>query len=314
MKKTVKKMIAASTLLFTGMHIINQYIDTSNTPITPSKNDKTFLWKDMKINYTEKGAANTPALLLLHNLTPSSSKEEWHKIDDTLSQHYHIYELDLPGCGKSAKPSITYINYIYVQLISDFINNVIKEKTNICAAAYSSSFSFMTARMNPDIINKIIIINPTSISELVKPLTTKGKLKDKILGLPVAGTFIYNCIMNKSEIEDTYKCLYYYNEKNVLPSDVAVSYYNAHFDRSNGKYLFGSMLANYTNINIIHALPMLKNDIYLITNRKHTPLIQEYKKYNERIHTIYVSNCRLLPQLEIPATISEKIIQVMSDI
>lgn len=311
MKKAVKKMIAATTLLFTGMHFINQYIDTSNTPVILSKNDKVYQWKDLKINYTEKGNKTAPVLLLLHNLTPSSSKEEWYKIDKTLAQDYHIYELDLPGCGKSDKPDITYINYIFVQLISDFIKEIIREKANICAAAFSSSFSLMTARMNPDLIDKIIIINPTSINDLIRPLTTQGKIKDHVLGLPIIGTFLYNCLQSKSLIEDHYISHYYYNKKNVLPKEIDISYYNAHFNQSRGKYLFGSILANYTNINIIHALPMIKNEIYLITNGKHTSLVHEYKQYNDKIHAIYVSNCRLLPQLEIPATIAEKIKQIL---
>lgn len=311
MKKTIKKIITASSLLITGMHFMNQYIDTSNTPVIPSGNDKTFYWKDMKLNYTEKGSENSPALLLLHNLYPSSSKEEWYRIDDTLSKYFHIFELDLPGCGKSEKLNITYTNYMFVQIVADFIKKVINKKTNICAAAFSSSFTLMTARMNPDIIDKIILINPTSINNLVRPVTASGKMKEKIIEIPVVGTFIYNCIFCKSGIKNDYKYLYFHNEKNVLDKNTDISYYNAHFGHSNGKYLFASILGNYTNINIIHALPTIKNEIYLISNGNHRSLIQEYRKYNKNIHAIYVSNCRLLPQLEIPETIISKIKQTL---
>ncbi|MCI9020622.1 MAG: alpha/beta fold hydrolase [Eubacterium sp.] len=312
MKKTVKKIITSSALLLTGMHFINQYIDTSLTPASPSKNDKSYTWKDMNINYAEKGDLSSAPLLLLHNLQPSFSKEEWCRIDNELSKYFHVFELDLPGCGKSDKPNITYINYMFVQLISDFIKEVIQEKTHICASALSGSFSLMAVRMNPALIDKLILINPSSISELVKPVTSTGKLKENIANLPVIGTFLYNCVMSKSSLEDDYKYIYFYNDKNVLSNTVDISYYNAHFHHSNGKYLYGSILANYTNINIIHALPLIKNDIYIISNGKRTPVTQEYKKYNERIHTVCVSNCRLLPQLEIPETIANKIIHICS--
>lgn len=311
MNKSIKKIITTSTLLVTGMYSINQYIDTCLSPVISAKNDKTYLWKDMHIIYSEKGEKNHPVLLLLHNLYPSSSKEEWYRIDDHLAEKYHIFELDLPGCGNSDKQNITYINYMYVQIITDFIKEIIGEKTNICATAFSSSFTIMAARIRPDLINKIILINPTSIEELVKPVTKESCFLEKIFSLPVIGTFLYNCIMSKSSITDDYKYTYFYNEHNVPIKAVEISYYNAHYLHSNGKYLLGSIIGNYTNINIIHALPKINNDIYLIGNGKHKPVIQSYKKYSPYVHGIYVSNCRLLPQLEIPNTIIEKINKII---
>ena len=50
------------------------------------------------------------------------------KVIDKLAENHAVYALDLLGCGRSEKPKITYTNYLYVQLISDFIKNVIHEK------------------------------------------------------------------------------------------------------------------------------------------------------------------------------------------
>lgn len=307
MKKTAKKMITASTLLLTGLYTINRFIEANLTPVTPTKNEKTFIWKNTNIKYMEKGISTNPPLLLIHNLYPSSSKEEWYQMDDLLAKDFHIYELDLPGCGKSDKPKQTYVNYMYVQFISDFIKEIIKEKTNICTAALSSSFTFMAARFNPDIIGKIIVINPTSIGELVAPITKQSELKRRILELPIIGTSLYNFRMSKSMIMDDYKYVYFYNDKNVTSKSVDISYFSAHYKNSNGKYLLSSMIGNYTNINIIHALSKIENEIYLIGSVNYKSIIQEYIKYNNHINAFYVSNCRLLPQLEIPKTMVEKI-------
>ncbi len=312
MFKSVKKVAITTTLMLTGMKLFNVYTEQTLTSVTPSSNDKIFLWKEMKINYAEKGTPGRPALLLLHNLDPASSKEEWNRIDHILSQHFHIYELDLPGCGKSDKPNIIYINYMYVQMIGDFIKNIIGEKTNICAVAYSGSYTFMTARFYPDLIDKIIVISPPAIDLLIKPGTKKAKLLEKTFQLPIAGTFLYNCIMSKENIFDHYACSYFYNEHNISEQAIDLSYFNAHYNQSNGKYLLASIHNNYTNINIIHALPKINHEIYLITNRNKKHICTEYKRYDKDIHTIYISNCRMLPHMEIPETVAEKLLSIFS--
>ncbi len=310
MNKAMKNITVASTILLAGMHALNYITDQCLIPVTSSKDNKIFHWRNLTIHYSEKGNAKNPALLLLHNLDPASSKEEWYRIDRELSEHFHIYELDLPGCGKSDKPNIIYINYMYVQLINDFINQIINKKTTICATAYSCSFTLMAARIYPEMIDKIIIISPPAIDTFVKQAETKEKLIDKMLSIPIIGTFSYNCIMTKENILDRNTYDYFYNKVNIPDRYLDISYYNAHYNHSNGKYLYGSIVSNYTNINLIHALPKIKHKIYLISHKDDKTICQEYIKYNPSIQAIYVSNCRKLPQLEIPETIRDQIYRI----
>ena len=51
-----------------------------------------------------------------------------------------VYTIDLLGFGRSEKPNLTYTNYLYVQLVTDFIQNIIGEKTDIIASNESISF------------------------------------------------------------------------------------------------------------------------------------------------------------------------------
>lgn len=310
MNKAIKHISVASTLLLAGMHAFNLITDQCLIPVTSTKNNKTFQWRSLHINYSEKGNENNPALLLLHNLSPSSSQEEWYRTDDSLADRFHIFKIDLPGCGRSDKPNIIYINYMYVQLINDFIKEVIKKKTILCATEYASSATLMAARIYPEMIDKVILISPPPIDELIKPAAKKEKITDKILATPIIGTFLYNCIMNKENILDQYTYDYFYNKINIPEKALDIAYFNAHYNHSNGRYLYGSILSNYTNINIIHALPKIQRAVYFISHEHRKPICQEYKKYNPAIHEIYVKNCRKLPQLEIPETICQHICDI----
>ena len=51
MYKSVKKVAITTTLLLTGMKLFNVYTEQTLTPVTPSGNDKIFLWKDMENSF-----------------------------------------------------------------------------------------------------------------------------------------------------------------------------------------------------------------------------------------------------------------------
>ena len=55
--------------------------------------------------------------------------------------------MDLLGCGCSDRPKITYTNFLYVQLITDFIKAVIKQPTDVLTSGLSGSFAVMACKM-----------------------------------------------------------------------------------------------------------------------------------------------------------------------
>ena len=74
--------------------------------------------------------------------------------------------IDLPGCGRSDKLNITYTNYMFVQLVQDFIKHVIGEKSSIIATGESCSFVVGACQTDPSLIDEMIFVNPKDIKEL----------------------------------------------------------------------------------------------------------------------------------------------------
>ena len=104
-------------------------------------NDKFFEWRFGNIYYTKKGTGSP--VLLIHDTLPGASGYEWNKIENELASEHTVYTIDLLGCGRSDKPGITYTNFVYVQMICDFIRKVIGEKTDVIASGFSGSFVTM---------------------------------------------------------------------------------------------------------------------------------------------------------------------------
>ena len=80
--------------------------------------------------------------MLVHDLEPASSSYEWHEVRKRLAKNHTVYTIDLLGFGRSEKPNLTYTNYLYVQLLSDFIKSEIGHRTDILATGDAASCSY----------------------------------------------------------------------------------------------------------------------------------------------------------------------------
>lgn len=272
-----------------------------------SKNSNYYSWRFGKTFYTIQGEGSP--ILLIHELNPNSSDTEWKRITDKLSRKHTVYTIDLLGCGRSDKPKIIYTTYLYVQLIHDFIKNVIKNKTNIIATSTSSNIAIMSCYLDNTLFDKILLINPESFSSFKRIPTFKLKALKHILNLPILGTFIYNIITSKFYIKKLFKNKYYYLKRNIKTK--YINYYNeaSHLNGANARFLYSSIKTNYTKTNSINALKSINNSIYIIMGQYEkyaNKTISEYTNTNLAIEYSIIKNSAHLPQLEQP----EKILSI----
>lgn len=303
MKKNVRHFILLSILAAGTVHFINRFIEATAEMknILKSENGNYYDWKNGKIYYTKRG--NGSPVLLLHGLDPIHSSCEWHKLIKQLEKHHTVYSIDLLGCGRSEKPYLTYTNYIYVQLLTDFIQNIIGEKTTVITSENSISFAVLANTMNKDIIHKIIAINPPELSDFLRTPDRFSFVKKILIESPIIGTFLYNLHMSSNNITKKFRNDYFARPQLVSSKLVDISYEASHMDKSRGKYLLASMESCYTENNITHALKTLDIPLCIIQSREiknYAAKIDAYCHKSKYIETAYLSNCKILPQLETP--------------
>lgn len=314
MKKNKHKLLTAGILLSlaTGIiYVINRIVFATATlkNLLKSSADNYYEWRFGKIYYRKKGHG-TP-VLLIHDLNVYSSAYEWNKVIDELAKTRTVYAVDLLGCGRSEKPRITYTNYLYVQLITDFIKNVIGEKTDVVANGYSGSFSVLAGYSDTDYINKLILINPPSLASLNRIPSKRSKLHKFILELPVFGTLIYNIRTCQSNIQLLFTEKYLYNPFSVTPEMIDTYYEASHRSFSSSKFLLSSLVSGYTNNSINHALSEMNQSITVLSceGEKESEKIAEfYITCNPAIETSTLKNAKHLPQLETP----EKFVELLN--
>lgn len=294
--------LAALTTIAAGIvHISNRVIVASSQlkEMLDFSNHNYYNWRFGKIYYTKKGSGSP--LLLIHDTMPGGSGYEWSRVEDQLALEHTVYTIDLLGCGRSEKAGITYTNFLFVQIICDFIKNVIKEKTDIIASGFSCSFVTTAAAYDKENINKIMFINPVSLVSLSKAPTQKDKIFKFLVEIPVFGTLIYHIIVSRETISDLFLDNLYYNPFHA-DRDIMDAYYEAaHRGGYYAKYLYSSQSAKYMNINIRHALESLDNSIYIVEGEDEpngNSIVDDYRRINPAIETAVISCSKHFPHIE----------------
>lgn len=308
MRQKGKTIIVLTGLVTASIHIINriEYSVATVKNVLACSDNNYYEWRFGKIRYTKKGTGSP--LLLLHDLSVGCSSYEFNKLIDSLSKNHEVYALDFLGYGLSDKPNITFTNFLYVQLITDFIKNVIGKKTDVIATGDSCPIAVMTCHNNPEVFGKLIFFNPQSLYQLNQIPSKQTKLLKLLIETPILGTFVYNMLTTKSSFEKTFREKYFSNPYHIEEKDILAYFEAAHISDYNSKYAFASWLGRYININILHALKEINHSIYIIAGEdkedNHT-IVENYTYYNSAIESIFISGTKQLPHLEKPKKVLE---------
>lgn len=312
MKKRTKLFLFAVGTTVTSIYVYNKFIEqtASKSNLLKDTNGEYYSWKHGNVYYTKSGSGSP--LLLIHDIHSSASSEEWRKLIRRFEKKHTVYTLDLLGCGRSDKPAMEYTNYLYVQLITSFVKDIIQEKTTVVATNMSASFVILANHIDTTLFEKIVLINPISLEELDAKPDKLSKLKKTLIELPFIGTYIYNIMHNSRRIDESFRTEYYERPQLISSTMEDIYYEAAHLDGSNGRYLYASTIGNYMNNGILHALKSLTTPTLIIGSRelkKYSLALDDYHKENSSIEIVKLTNGNLYPHMEVP----EKVYSVIED-
>lgn len=265
MKKKMTILVTLVTLVCLKIFAINKLIArfASMSGLLNDFGGNYYSWRFGRLFYKKSGKGSP--VLLIHDLNPLASGREWEGIASKLSENHTVYVLDLLGCGRSEKPELTYTNFFYVQMITDFIDAIIGEKTDIIASKSSSTSVIMACCNEHATINKVILVNPCSLTSLAKAPSTRSKILMGIIRLPLIGTLLYNILFCKNNIRKTIAEDLHVSKQDVSESYLTTCYEASHIGHFGGKFLFSSIIGNYLNANLYHCLKNINQSIYIIT-------------------------------------------------
>ncbi len=312
MKKSTKCVLFTLGVSATAIYTYNKFIEktASEKNLLSDKDGAYYEWKYGNVFYSKYGSGSP--VLLIHDANSAASSIEWNKVITKLAKNHTVYAIDLLGCGRSDKPALEYTNYLYVQMIQGFISDVIQEKVSIIASNISASFVIMANHIDDSLIGKIVLINPASLKQLDTIPDDVSKAKKTIIQLPFVGTFVYNIMNNMQHIDEAFRTRYVSKPQLISSSMEDIYYEAAHKNGSNGRFLYSSLLGNYVNNSITHAVKSISTPTLIIGSvemKRYALALDDYHKVNENIDIVRITNGSLYPHMEIP----EKITSLIED-
>ena len=301
-------LLKLTTITSVLIAIYNQFIiynASEKKRLARSTNKKIYRSNKGNIFYTLHGEGSP--ILLIHDLTAGGSGYEWNRIEKELAEKHTVYTIDLPGCGRSEKKKQIYTNDYYVQLLNDFITNVIRRRTDIIASGYSGSIALAINKNNKKHIKKIILINPCNLKKYTKKPSNKDIIFYYVLLTPIFGTLIYHMLVSCENIDNLFVENYYYNPFH-LDTDMEDAYYEAsHRNQSLSKYIYASLIRNYTGCNVGSILRYSSDAeniaiYYGEAEQNYQETIHQYQDIRPEINVSIIKHAKHFPHVEQPQT------------
>lgn len=249
--------------------------------------ERRYPWKYGDVFYQVKGARESKPLVLIHSFAPGASSYEWRKNIDALAEQFRVYVIDLLGFGLSDRPAIDYTAETYVDLIGDFLKEVVSKPAIVVAHGLSSASVIMCAYRRPQLFEKLVLISPpVGLLEEHIPGPMNAMLRT-MLKLPIVGEFTYNLLTSRRAIQGYYDRHGYHNPGLITDQLVDHVFNSAHQENSHHPAI--ALLSRELATDIHEPLARLRVPVIAIWGREEEQPPNEasaaYKQVNPNIET-----------------------------
>lgn len=264
--------------------------------------------------YTRQGQGQP--VVLLHGIYAGASSFEWRKNFDALSEHYQITAVDWLGFGLSDKPRIRYTDGVYVEQLTQFLREVVKEPCTLIASSLAGAYAVQTAYDAPELVTGLILVCPTGFRHLAAPPDAKAEVLYQLFHAPLLGTTVYNGIVSQPYLRS-----YLMNQTYFDPSfvdDALVDHYSTAAHQYGSQNAPPSFLSGLLNHGVAEVFPQLpQKTLRLVWGReaRMNPLsdAEPFLGANPRAELTVFDKAGLLPHDEQAQGFNRLLVELLSD-
>ncbi|MCB1036686.1 MAG: alpha/beta fold hydrolase [Acidobacteria bacterium] len=272
-----------------------------------------YAWKHGEVAFQQLGKG--PPLLLLHSFGPGHDSTEWQRAAEILADEHRVFAVDLLGWGRSEKPPITYDGEIYIQLVRDFLEDVVREPALLGAAGLSAAYAIQLGVDRPDLVRSLAVVSPLGLDLHGEEPDLKDALLHRFLRLPILGTSALNVYTSRSGITNHLR-----NEVYAAPERVDAALVEHHYRASHEPGASASLaayLAGYLNHSVKAVLPRLGQPVFIAWGRQaKSPAVDrsdQWLKHLPQAHLEVFKGAGTLPHAETPVAFCRQLSAFFTD-
>ncbi len=263
-----------------------------------------YAWKYGECSFQTIGEGNP--VVLLHSFGPGHDSEEWRSVAEHLAERYRIYALDLLGWGRSDKPAITYDGELYIQLLVDFLEDVVQERSVVIAAGLSAAYAVQAAVDHPELLEGLGLVVPSGIDLHGDEPDLKDALVHRLLRLPILGTSALNLFTSRTALSQYLRREAFRSPEQADAARIEHHYRSSHQRGSHAP--LAAYLSGYLNHRIDEALARLSVPLWIGWGRHATaPTVEVadlWLHHSPAARLEVFERAGNLPHLEVPARFS----------
>jgi pimeloyl-ACP methyl ester carboxylesterase len=222
-----------------------------------------YSWRFGEIAFQRLGAG--PAVVLVHSIGPGHDGTQWRRAAEILAERHTVFVPDLLGFGRSDKPRIAYDGELYIQLLSDFLADVVRERAALVAAGLPAAYAVQIGVDEPEALSALGLVVPLGIELHGEEPDLKDAVVHRALRLPIVGTSALNVYTSRSGIahhlRETYGA-----EDQVDATLVDHHYRSSHQPGAHGP--LAAYVAGYLNHSVEAVLPRLTAPTWIAWGRR----------------------------------------------
>jgi pimeloyl-ACP methyl ester carboxylesterase len=141
-----------------------------------------------------------PAVVLLHSFGPGYDANQWRDAAETLASGFSVYVPDLPGWGRTRALPGAHHPDRYLQLLEDFLTDVVREEAVLVASGLSAAYAIQAAVDHPRRVRALALVSPLGLGETAETGALQG-FAGHVVGLPVVGAPILDLLTGRAALD-----------------------------------------------------------------------------------------------------------------
>ncbi|MDY7094561.1 MAG: alpha/beta fold hydrolase [Acidobacteriota bacterium] len=220
---------------------------------------RAYAWAHGEISFQQLGEG--PPVVLLHSFGPGHDSLEWRRASEILAETHRVYALDLLGWGRSDKPQRTYDGELYIQLVQDFLHDVVRERTVLVGSGLSAAYAVQVGVDHPQLLRAVGLVCPLGLDLHGEEPDFKDALLYRLMRLPVLGTAALNLYTSRAGITGHLRNDVYAGSERADAGLVEHHYRASH--GSGAHAALAAYLAGYLNHSVRRVLPRLSVPVWV---------------------------------------------------